>query len=121
MLPGFPNSWWNLERHNEPRKSVWLFNISKDPFERLDLSEHRPDIVRKLLARLVYYNRTAVPVRYPLEDPRADPSLSGGVWLPWVGEEEEEEDNRGKTYHVQQYDWRKKQKPNFNSIHADWI
>ncbi|XP_066525769.1 arylsulfatase I [Hoplias malabaricus] len=88
MLGNFPGGWWDLERHVEPRKSVWLFNISGDPYERYDLAEQRPDVVKQLLARLAFYNRTAVPVRYPAEDPRADPTLHGGAWRPWAGDQE---------------------------------
>ncbi|XP_059202496.1 arylsulfatase I [Centropristis striata] len=108
MLPGFPSSWWNMERHTEPRKSVWLFNISGDPYERFDLAEQRPDVVKELLARLVYYNRTAVPVRYPSEDLRADPHLNGGAWVPWVGDEEE--DSWDSVYQKKNKDWKKKLK-----------
>ncbi|XP_070819072.1 arylsulfatase I-like [Chaetodon trifascialis] len=108
MLPGFPGSWWNLERHTEPRKSVWLFNISADPYERFDISEQRPDVVKELLARLVYYNRTAVPVRYPSEDLRADPHLNGGAWVPWIGDDEEE--NWDSVYQKKNKDWKKKLK-----------
>lgn len=108
ILPGFPNSWWSLERHVKPRKSVWLFNISGDPFERFDLSEQRPDVVKQLLARLVYYNHTAVPVRFPSEDPRAHPQLNGGAWGPWVGDEEE--DNCDSVYLKKNKEWKKKLK-----------
>uniref|UniRef100_K7FYE0 Arylsulfatase family member I n=1 Tax=Pelodiscus sinensis TaxID=13735 RepID=K7FYE0_PELSI len=73
------------------RKSVWLFNITADPYERDDLSEQRPDVVRALLKRLVYYNRTAIPVRYPAENPRAHPDLNGGAWGPWASEEDAED------------------------------
>ncbi|KAM8847726.1 arylsulfatase I-like [Synchiropus picturatus] len=108
MLPGFPGSWWTLERHTKPRQSVWLFNISRDPYERFDLSQQRPDVVKQLMARLVYYNRTAVPVRYPSEDARAHPDLNGGAWVPWVGDEEEESwDN---MYPKKSKDSRRKQK-----------
>ncbi|XP_053158625.1 arylsulfatase I [Hemicordylus capensis] len=90
-LTNFPGSWWNLERlTNGLRKSVWLFNITADPYERYDLSDHRPDVVRALLLRLVHYNRTAIPVRYPAENPRAHPDFNGGAWGPWATEEEEE-------------------------------
>ncbi|OPJ88103.1 arylsulfatase I [Patagioenas fasciata monilis] len=33
----------------DPGKSVWLFNITADPYERYDLSDQRPDVVRTLL------------------------------------------------------------------------
>ncbi|KAM9849481.1 arylsulfatase I-like [Aulostomus maculatus] len=107
-LPGFPGSWWNLERHTKPRKSVWLFNITGDPYERFDLSEQRPDVVKELMVRLVYYNRTAVPVRYPSEDPRAEPTLNGGAWVPWVGDEEE--DSWDNIFQKKPKDWKKKLK-----------
>ncbi|XP_005795357.1 arylsulfatase I [Xiphophorus maculatus] len=106
ILPGFPREYWNLERHIKPRKSVWLFNVSGDPYERFDLSEQRPDVVKELLARLVYYNRTAVPVRYPSEDPQADPQLNGGAWGPWMGDEEEE--NWDTVYKKENMEWKRK-------------
>ncbi|XP_069510150.1 arylsulfatase I [Ambystoma mexicanum] len=91
-LTNFPGSWWNLERLTDGvPKSVWLFNITADPYERYDRSEQRPDVVKALLMRLVQYNRTALPVRYPAEDPRGNPELNGGAWGPWAGEEEEDE------------------------------
>ncbi|XP_030067851.1 arylsulfatase I [Microcaecilia unicolor] len=94
-LTNFPGSWWNLERLTDGvRKSIWLFNISRDPYERYDLSEQRPDVVRSLLKRLVYYNRTAIPVRYPAEDPRGNPEFNGGAWGPWASEEEDWEEER---------------------------
>ncbi|XP_072204219.1 arylsulfatase I [Excalfactoria chinensis] len=91
-LTNFPGSWWNLERLTDGlRKSVWLFNITADPYERYDLSEQRPDVVRALLTRLVHYNRTAIPVRYPAENPRAHPDFNGGAWGPWASEDDVEE------------------------------
>lgn len=96
VVPSLPGRWWNLERSfslekSPGQRSVWLFNISADPFERWDLSDRRPDVVQVLLRRLVHYNRTAVPVSYPPDDPRADPGRRRGVWEPWVLEEEQEE------------------------------
>ncbi|XP_071348435.1 arylsulfatase I-like [Trachinotus anak] len=96
VLPTLPGRWWNLERTLLSRKSsahknIWLFNITGDPYERQDLSDQRPDVVQQLLARLVYYNQTAVPVYFPPDDPRANPSEHGGAWVPWVDEDEGEE------------------------------
>ncbi|XP_005988344.1 arylsulfatase I [Latimeria chalumnae] len=89
-VANFPGSWWNLERLTYGvKKSVWLFNITADPYERYDLSERRPDVVKELLAKLAQYNKTAIPVRYPAEDPRANPELNGGAWGPWASEEED--------------------------------
>lgn len=98
MLPTLPGRWWNLERRilspfkNSTHKNIWLFNITADPCERHDLADQRPDVVQQLLARLAFYNQTAVPVYFPPDDPRADPSQHGGAWVPWVKEEEEEEE-----------------------------
>ncbi|XP_019969147.1 arylsulfatase I-like [Paralichthys olivaceus] len=97
VLPSLPGRWWNLERtfsslyKSSTLKNIWLFNITGDPYERQDLADQRPDVVQQLLARLVYYNQTAVPVYFPPDDPRANPSRHGGAWVPWVDEEEEEE------------------------------
>uniref|UniRef100_H3CRA9 Arylsulfatase family, member Ib n=1 Tax=Tetraodon nigroviridis TaxID=99883 RepID=H3CRA9_TETNG len=90
VLPTLPGRWWNLERHmwsprqNSTHKNIWLFNITADPCERHDLADRRPDVVQRLLARLAFHNRTAVPVYFPPDDPRADPSRHGGAWVPWA-------------------------------------
>ncbi|XP_026230608.1 arylsulfatase I-like [Anabas testudineus] len=97
VLPMLPGRWWNLERSfsssykSSTHKHVWLFNITADPYERQDLADQRPDVVQQLLARLAYYNQTAVPVYFPPDDPRANPSRHSGAWAPWVEEEEDEE------------------------------
>ncbi|KAM9789462.1 arylsulfatase I-like [Neosynchiropus ocellatus] len=91
VLPTLLGRWWNLERatfqKSSASKSVWLFNITADPYERQDLADLRPDVVRQLLARLAHYNRTAVPVFFPPDDPRADPSNHGGAWVPWADDD----------------------------------
>ena len=66
------------------KQNVWLFNITADPYERNDLSRTRHDIVHLMLNKLKAYSETAVPVRYPKDDPKADPKYLGGFWGPWV-------------------------------------
>lgn len=84
--PKGPEQWQKLEKQrNKPGKSVWLFNITSDPYERSDLADVRPEVVKHLLTRLAEYNRTAVTARNPPDDPMADPELHGGVWGPWLG------------------------------------
>uniref|UniRef100_A0A3P8X3L0 Sulfatase N-terminal domain-containing protein n=1 Tax=Cynoglossus semilaevis TaxID=244447 RepID=A0A3P8X3L0_CYNSE len=100
VLPSLLGRWWNLERtfssHSRSKhQNVWLFNITADPYERQDLAHQRPDVVQQLLARLAYYNQTAVPVYFPPDDPRANPSHHSGAWVPWVEDEEEEEKYQG--------------------------
>ncbi|KAM4607432.1 arylsulfatase I [Polymixia lowei] len=93
-LPGGPERLQGLEkRHYQRGKSVWLFNITADPYERSDLAEVRPAVVKHLLTRLAEYNQTAVEARNPPDDPMADPELHGGVWSPWLGLEGEEGDS----------------------------
>uniref|UniRef100_A0A665XE97 Sulfatase N-terminal domain-containing protein n=1 Tax=Echeneis naucrates TaxID=173247 RepID=A0A665XE97_ECHNA len=104
VLPTLPGRWWNLERTlsssrgSSAHKDIWLFNIAHDPYERQDLSDQRPDVVQRLLARLAYYNQTAVPVYFPPDDPRANPGEHGGAWVPWVDEDEEEESKYQGVY-----------------------
>lgn len=85
-LLGGPERWQKLEKcRNELGKSVWLFNVTSDPYERSDLAEARPEVVKHLLIRLAEYNQTAVMARNPPDDLMADPELHGGVWGPWMG------------------------------------
>lgn len=93
-LPSGPERWQKLEkRRNELGKSVWLFNVTSDPYERSDLAEARPEVVKHLLTRLAEYNQTAVMARNPPDDPMADPELHGGVWGPWLGLEGQDKDS----------------------------
>ncbi|XP_030628256.1 arylsulfatase I [Chanos chanos] len=86
--PGGPQLWKGMEKRRDQRgKSVWLFNITEDPYERRDLADARPEVVKLLLTRIAEYNRTAVPPLNPPDDPMADPQLHGGVWTPWLGQD----------------------------------
>ncbi|OWK55259.1 Arylsulfatase J [Lonchura striata] len=73
-----PNRWHNERVSWSAGKTVWLFNITADPYERVDLSARHPEVVKQLLRRLSQFNKTAVPVRYPPKDPRSNPKLNGG-------------------------------------------
>lgn len=65
------------------QKNVWLFNITADPTEHYDISADRPQVVKVMLDYLSKMNASAVPVRYPADDPQSNPGLHGGVWGPW--------------------------------------
>lgn len=105
VLSSLPGRWWNLERsfsfsHKSLRhKNIWLFNISCDPYEREDVSDQHPEVVKRLLTRLVYYNQSSVPVFFPPDDPRANPSRHRGAWVPWVLEEGHPEEDPHTKYH----------------------
>ncbi|XP_037542813.1 arylsulfatase I [Nematolebias whitei] len=96
-LPDGPERWQKLEkRRRKLGKSVWLFNISSDPYERSDLAEAHPEVVKHLLTRLAEYNQTSVAANNPPDDPIADPELHGGVWSPWLGLEGQGRDDEEK-------------------------
>ncbi|XP_072051396.1 arylsulfatase I-like [Amphiura filiformis] len=65
-------------------KDVWLFNISADPYEKVDVSDTNPDVVDLILDRMQDYYNTMVPPLWPNPDPNCDPAKHGGVWGPWV-------------------------------------
>jgi hypothetical protein len=69
-----------------------LFNIEKDPCERVDLSTTMPEVVTRLAARLESgYNQSAVPcLNDPIHNPNAlwwpaaHPDNFGGRWAVWA-------------------------------------
>lgn len=83
----FPRPGHNASESASPRrpplKSVMLFDIEKDPEERNEVSAHYPTVVDYLLTRLNQYQRSAVPITYPNEDPKCDPGPTG-AWGPWA-------------------------------------
>ena len=88
-----PSSIYSMEERNHfgnEAKTLFLFNIAEDPEERQELSSQYPEKVQELLSRLEEYNRTAVPVKYPLPDLAANPVLYHGVWSPWAKSESED-------------------------------
>ena len=68
-------------------KEPCVFDISVDPCEYNNLAPSNPDIVKKLMERLMDYNATAVPPRNKPADPKGLPSQHGGVWVPWISDE----------------------------------
>ena len=70
-------------RDCDATKSPCLFNISADPCEFSDLSLKEPDVVERLMRRLDAYKETVVPSRNKALDPKSNPKLHGGDWVPW--------------------------------------
>lgn len=80
--PGQSSSRSNRSRV-DPLKAVMLFDIENDPQERNEVSAYFPKVVEYLLGRLNQYQKSALPVNYPNNDPRCDPGPTG-AWGPWA-------------------------------------
>ena len=65
-------------------KNIWLFDISKDPYEKTDLFDSHRDIAIDMLNKLAEYQATAVPARFPPNDLRCNPKYHNGFWGPWL-------------------------------------
>ncbi|XP_046355962.1 arylsulfatase B-like [Haliotis rufescens] len=90
--PGLYPGWYKPEQvtsslntrfSRDSANQYQLFNLKDDPNERNDLSNSRPDMVKKLAARLAWYEKQAVPPNFP-ETPNdlSNPALYGNVWSP---------------------------------------
>eukprot|EP00931_Biecheleriopsis_adriatica_P054194 TRINITY_DN31864_c0_g1_i1.p1 TRINITY_DN31864_c0_g1~~TRINITY_DN31864_c0_g1_i1.p1 ORF type:complete len:257 (+),score=42.39 TRINITY_DN31864_c0_g1_i1:324-1094(+) len=70
--------------------SMQLFNVVEDVGETVDLTSKMPDKVEELKNRLRHFELSRVgDVAMEKAPPvaAANPSLHGGVWLPWMGED----------------------------------
>ncbi|KAK0140889.1 Arylsulfatase B [Merluccius polli] len=76
--PGGPNT-----TRTGSLKSVMLFDVDRDPEERSEVSDHFPSVVEFLLSRLNHYQKSALPIVFPPNDPRCDPGPTG-AWGPWA-------------------------------------
>ena len=65
-------------------QTVWLFNITADPYEENDVSDQYPDVVENLVHKLDQYYLDSAPVRYPPPDVNADPIKNNGLWGLWA-------------------------------------
>ncbi|XP_071809573.1 arylsulfatase B-like [Asterias amurensis] len=76
----------NASTSCQPFKDPCLFNINQDPCEFYNIADQNPDILGELLKRLQQLNATAVPPlnKDLMPDPRGDPRLHNGNWVPWV-------------------------------------
>ncbi|XP_061555163.1 arylsulfatase B isoform X2 [Phycodurus eques] len=93
LLTGYPGCdvWFPRPGHNisssprrsSPLKPVMLFDVDIDPEERNEVSAGYPAVVDRLLGRLRHHQQSALPVRFPDEDPRCDPGPAG-AWGPWA-------------------------------------
>ncbi|KAL5004414.1 hypothetical protein ScPMuIL_017870 [Solemya velum] len=61
---------------------VRLYNLKDDPTEHFNLASALPDVVEKLLARMMYYHKQMVPAKYPAVSPSSDPKYFNNTWSP---------------------------------------
>ncbi|XP_013411660.1 arylsulfatase J-like, partial [Lingula anatina] len=64
-------------------KNVWLYDMKRDPLEECDLSDTKPEIVKRMLDRLEEIRQMSPPTIFQRDpDPALNPALHGGVWAP---------------------------------------
>ncbi len=63
-----------------------LFNLSKDPLEKVEVSRKWPKKVEELITRLNIHYASATPAfsRKVENDMQGDPRLRGNAWIPWI-------------------------------------
>lgn len=69
---------------NEP-KCVYLYNIREDPYERNNLANERPEILKRLTQTLAEFNKTTVkPINDPnmVVDDKGLPRNQADRWQP---------------------------------------
>ena len=60
--------------------TTWLFDLSSDPTEHVNLAPQRPALVAELKHRLLRHRRRLVPADCPPDDPRGSPDNFGHVF-----------------------------------------
>nr|XP_019937261.1 PREDICTED: arylsulfatase B [Paralichthys olivaceus] len=94
LLTSYPGCdvWFPRPDHNSSESSpsslgqlkpVMLFDIEKDPEERVEVSDQFPSVVDYLLSRLHQHQKSALPINFPDDDPKCDPGPTG-AWGPWA-------------------------------------
>ena len=86
---GPPSGWYpapNLaDTCNKPKESfIELYNIKEDPYEHMNISHLKPDIVRALTQKLMEYNNTMVEPNNKAHDPNSSPTNFDHIWVPWL-------------------------------------
>ncbi|XP_046733770.1 arylsulfatase B-like [Diprion similis] len=61
-----------------------LFDLSVDPCETVDLSEQNPTKVEIMEKYMEKYEKLVVPQSTALYDRTSTPAKFGGVWMPWL-------------------------------------
>ena len=71
-----------------PKEADCLFELTSDPCEQNNIAQLRPDLVKVLRGKLSVYNRTSILAANKPYDPKSNPDLYGGLWVPWLDEHE---------------------------------
>jgi len=77
-----------LRRKHSDRQTVWLFNVTRDQREEVDLSGKKRNLATSLLNRLAEVLPEARSPWHPIPDPRSNPALHGDFWGPYLVDSE---------------------------------
>ena len=62
---------------------LYFFVSISDPCEYRNLANSHLDVVKRLVLRLIHFQKKALPVWYPEREYEANPARHGGFWSPW--------------------------------------
>ncbi|CAM1306618.1 Uncharacterised protein g4415 [Pycnogonum litorale] len=85
--PGYPDGWIppknpSVVAPGDSKSDIYLFDLDKDPLEKVNIAKTNPEIVETMKNRLSLHSKTYVPLLARHEVERGDPKYWHGAFTP---------------------------------------